>query len=382
MLFERSIMFPRKTYEERLGKIVAALDQSGLDGLLLNRTSNIAYLTGAVNSCSWMFITKEGKWVALVMDSDVEVYREESVVKDIRTFRDHDPFSLFKKVAEELGLTRGRIGLEFSRPGIFFKTFEILKFSLPPTVQFANGEMLIEELRAIKSEEEIEYMKKAARIAELGMDSAFKAVKPGLSEADLASEVELTIRRANGRVPVLNYIASGKRTCLAHHAPSNKKVENGDVVTLDIHAGYMGYCADLSRTIVCGDSDQADKIKQAYADMIKAEEQTIQECRNGVALKEIKKGFYQRMNEVRGLKFLLGPVLHGVGIVNHEMPYFQFPHNEKGYPEKLTSNMVLALSNIGLYFPHDWGVRVEDTILVTDDEPIYLTHFTKELVHV
>ena len=60
MLFERSIMFPRKTYEERLGKIVAALDQSGLDGLLLNRTSNIAYLTGAVNSCSWMFITKEG----------------------------------------------------------------------------------------------------------------------------------------------------------------------------------------------------------------------------------------------------------------------------------------------------------------------------------
>ena len=105
-------------------------------------------------------------------------------------------------------------------------------------------------------------------------------------------------------------------------------------------------------------------------------------CRKGERMFEVKKIFYQRLSEGKNLKFLMGPVLHGVGIMNSEMPYFQFPYHEKGYPEVLEKNMVLALSNLGLYSKKGWGMRIEDTYLVTENEPVYLTHYTKELLSV
>ena len=95
---------------------------------------------------------------------------------------------------------------------------------------------------------------------------------------------------------------------------------------------------------------------------------------------EIKKTFYRKLSEAKGFQFLLGPVIHGVGIMNSEMPYFMFPYQDKGYPEILETNMVVAVSNIGLYSGKGWGVRVEDTALVTENEPVKLTRFPKALV--
>jgi Xaa-Pro aminopeptidase len=367
-------------YQDRIAKVIEALKRTEMDALLLNRTGNIAYLTGAVNSCSWVFISKRGDLVALVLDSDIDTYREESVIADIRTFRDHDPFHLFKAVTKEMGLTQSKLGLELGRPGLPHHLLDMLRYAFPPSVQFVNGEKVLEELRVIKADEEIEAIKKAVQITELGMETAIKTIKPGIRESDVELEAEYAMRKAGGRIPVINYVASGKRSLMAHHTPSNKKIEAGEVVTLDIHGGFKGYCADLSRTVVCGKIEE--EVKEAYEWLARAEEEAIHFCRKGVRLIEIKKIFYQKLAEAKGLKFLMGPVLHGVGIMNSEMPYFQFPHHEKGYPEILEANMVLALSNIGLYSKEGWGVRIEDTFLVTEGEPVYLTHYTRELLSV
>lgn len=373
-------MNEKATYQGRLEKVVESLKKTEMDALLLNRTCNIAYLTGAVNSCSWVFISKKGEKIVLVLDSDADTYKAESVIKDIRTFREHDPFHLFKRVVKEMGLIHSKIGLELSRPGLPHHLLEMLRYALSPGVQFVNGEGLLEEMRAIKTAEEIEAIERAARITELGMETAIKTIKPGVSEADVELEVEYAMRKAGGRIPVINYVASGKRSLIAHHAPSSKKIEDGDVVTLDIHGGFQGYCADLSRTVVCGKTDK--EVKGAYECLIRAEEEAIHLCRKGERLVEVKKTFYRNLSKGKHLKFLMGPVLHGVGIMNSEMPYFQFPYHEKGYPEILGLNMVLAISNIGLYSENRWGVRIEDTFLVTENEPIYLTHYSKELINI
>ena len=84
----------------------------------------------------------------------------------------------------------------------------------------------------------------------------------------------------------------------------------------------------------------------------------------------------------KNFKFLTGPVIHGVGIMNYEMPSFTFPYDEKGYPEILEPNMIVAVSNIGLYSEKGWGLRLEDMVRVTDQEPVYLTHFSKELLSI
>jgi len=373
-------MQEKTVYRERLGKVVESLKKTEIDALLLNRTCNIAYLTGAVNSCSWVFISKKGEEVVLLLESDADTYKEESVITDIRAFRDHDPFHLFKTVMKEMRLTHSKIGLELGRPGLPHHTMDMLRYAFPSSVQLVNGEKLIEEIRAIKTNQEIAAIKEAVKITELGMETAIKTIKPGISESDVELEAEYAMRKAGGRIPVINYVASGKRSLIAHHAPSAKKIEEGDVVTLDIHGGFQGYCADLSRTIVCGNTGK--EVKEAYECLIRAEEAAISVCRKGQKMTEIRKVFYQRLNEAKNLKFLLGPVLHGVGIMNSEMPYFQFPYHEKGYPETLEPNMVLALSNIGLYSKNDWGVRIEDTFLVTEGEPVYLTHYAKEFLSI
>jgi Xaa-Pro dipeptidase len=365
-------------FQERLEKVVSSLQKTEMDALLLNRLGNIAYLTGAVNSCSWVFITREGRRVALVLDSDARVYREESAIEDIRSFRIHDPFPLFKSVMEDLGLTHSQLGLELSRPGLPQHIFRMLRSAFPSSVQFVNGETIIEEIRAVKSKEEIEAIREAVKITELGMEVAIKTIEPGVKESEVVLEAEYAMRKAGGRIPVLSYVASGKRSCLAHHVPSNKIIEKGDVVTLDIHGGYLGYCADLGRTVACGKIDR--EVEEAYKYLVRAEEETLGMCRKGIPMVEIKKTFYRKLSEAKGFQFLLGPVIHGVGIMNSEMPYFMFPYQDKGYPEILETDMVVAVSNIGLYSGQGWGVRVEDTVLVTENEPVYLTRFPKALV--
>jgi Xaa-Pro dipeptidase len=373
-------MYAKNTYQRRIEKLVEAMEKTDVDALLLNRTSNIAYLTGVVNSCSWVFISKKGEKVALVLDADEEVYREESILTDVRTFREHDPIHLFRKVVKELGLTNSTLGLELSRPGLPHYTLDMLRIVFPQSVRLINGEKILEEIRCIKTDEEVETIKKAATIAELGMNAAIKAIKPGVTENDVQLEAEYTMRKAGGRIPVLNYVSSGKRSLMPHHVPSTQKIQEGEVVTLDIHGAWMGYFADLARTVVCGKI--GEEIKEAYEYLTRAEEEAIRVCRQGERMSSVKKLFYQMLSQAKNLRFLMGPVLHGVGIMNSEMPYFQFPYHENGYPEVLQKNMVLALSNLGLYSKEGWGVRIEDTYLVTQNEPVYLTNYAKELLSV
>ena len=368
----------RIVFKERIGRLVESIQANDMDALLFNRTCNIAYLTGAVNSCSWLFITRNGQQIALIMESDALVYREESIISDIRCFRMHDPFHLFRKMVKEIGFSRKKLGLELSRPGLAHHVMDMLRFAFPKDIQFVNGEPLLEEIRSVKSNEEIETIKKAVAIAELGMETAIKTIKPGITESDVVLETEYAMRKAGGRTPVLNYVASGKRSGMVHHTPSSKVIDNGDVITLDIHSGWLGYCADLARTIGCGSVDR--KVYEAYRGLIAAQERTLDVCRKGETLFEIKKAFYRELKKISGFKFLTGPVLHGVGIMNHEMPYFIFPYQDKGYPEILQSNMVIAVSNIGLYSDQGWGVRIEDTVLVTDTESVYLTSYPKDLI--
>jgi Xaa-Pro aminopeptidase len=235
-------------------------------------------------------------------------------------------------------------------------------------------------MRAVKTKEEIGAIEKAAEIAQLGMDTAIKNIKPGVRERDVILEVDYAMRKAGGTIPVMNYIASGKRSSMVHPVPSPKKIEKGDLIVLDIHGGAQGYCADLSRTILCGKVDSEKE--QAYSCLIRAEEEAIDLCRRGQTLADIKKTFYRKLAEAKSLKFLTGPVLHGVGVIYREMPYFAFPYHEKGYPKVMEANMVVAVSQIGLYSKQGWGVRVEDTVLVTENEPVYLTRFTKEMLSI
>lgn len=365
-------------FQERLGKVTEALQKSEMDALLLNKPWNLSYLTGAVNPCSWVFITRKGEMVALIWEPDVETYKEESIITDVRFFRDFAPFQMFKIIAEDLGLSHSKIGVELGRPGLSHPSAALLKSSFSPEVEFVNGETLLEEIRAVKTSEEVEKIKKAVEIVELGMRTAIQTIKPGVKESDVVLEAEYAIRKAGGKIPTINYAASGKRSGLSHQFATQKPIEKGDVIILDIHGSFGGYCADMARTVSCGKVD--GEIHQAYAHLLKAEEEIIQLCREGTKLTEIRRVFYRELERAKNLKFLMGPPFHGIGVTPNELPTLLFPYHEEGIPETMSANMVVAISGIGLYSVQRWGVRAEDMILVTQNKPVYLTNFTRELL--
>ena len=367
-------------FQERLNKVVERLQKTEMDALFLNKPWNVGYLTGAVNPCSWLFITRKGERVALIWEPDLDVYKTESIVTDVRVFRDMFPFGLFREVTEELGLSCSKIGLELGRPGISHPNAAVLKHAFPSSVEFLDGETLLEEIRAVKTKDEIEAIGRAVKIVELGMETAIKTINPGIKESDVALEAEYAMRKAGGKIPVANYVASGKRSGLSHQFATQKKIEKDDVVILDIHGSFEGYCADLARTVVCGKIDE--EVKRAYSHLVKAEEEVIQLCRKGTKLVEIRKCFYKNLAKAKPLRFLMGPPFHGIGVMPSELPGFLFPYDDKGNPEELEANMVIATSGVGLYSPKGWGVRAEDMVWVTEKDPLYLTHFPRELLSI
>ncbi len=167
-------------YEFRLKRVEQIMTEKGIDCLLLNQSQSIEYLTGAKNTCSWVFLTKDGKRVALVLESDGRIYREQSIIQDIRTFIPHDPLDLFKKIPVELGLGDHSIALE--KDHLRYSQYEMLEKYFGARIHpKLNADHLVQEARITKTPEEMEAIKTASKLASFGFQIARKIARPGVT---------------------------------------------------------------------------------------------------------------------------------------------------------------------------------------------------------
>jgi len=145
----------------------------------------------------------------------------------------------------------------------------------------------------------------------------------------------------------------------------------GGRVVIDLHTGYQGYHADMARTIFLPDT--GPEPREAYAYFKGHVAEVIGRVKAGVAMQDVRRWFHQGFERREDWIPLTGPTLYGVGLKNFELPALEHPFEATGYIQDTEANMVLALSNIGLYSKQGWGVRVEETFVVTEGEPIILT---------
>jgi Xaa-Pro aminopeptidase len=237
---------------------------------------------------------------------------------------------------------------------------------------------IMSELRIVKDSEEIKRIRKSANVAEAGMAAAFKAVKPGLTESQVAAAAEYAMRQAGAEGFWLTYISSGPRTNIAHGIPTKRKLKNGDLVMIDIHPIVNGYSADICRT-VCMGKPKAEQ-QAAYDLFLRAQQTTIAKAKAGVGMVELEQALHGVIKEGGHGGHIFGPPIHGVGIEFEESPLppgHAFFHGEKESPP-LEANMVIAVGNCGLY-TGPWGVRVEDTVLVGPEGPKVLTGYPRQL---
>lgn len=357
----------KSLYTQRIAKCGEHMREQGIDVLLLTKPSNMYYLTGDGRLCAYAMITQGGQVGLGVPVTDVEDVKALAYHDQITGF--DDEVGMIHSIAhhfEGFGIQMGTVGLEYT-----FLTQSMLGMlthphAKPDGVVPKDCTSILSEMRIVKEPDEIERIRAASRVAAIGMGAAIKAVRPGVTESQVAGAAEFAMREAGAEEFWRSYVCSGPRTSIAHGLPTSRKIQANDLVMIDIHPIVNGYSADICRTM-CAGKPTAEQ-QAAYDLYLEAQQSTIKMIRAGAGVGDLENHLHQVMKDGGHGNRIFGPPIHGVGIEFEEAPLpagHAFFHGEKA-PAPLAANTIISVGNCGLY-AGPWGVRVEDTNWVKAD---------------
>ena len=234
-------------------------------------------------------------------------------------------------------------------------------------------DICLNKMRAVKSEQELSFLRQAQSLTEQTLDYILPRIEIGKTEREIMLDMEFFMRRLGAEGVSFDFIVvSGKNSSLPHGVPTDKKIENGDFVTMDFGAIVGGYCSDMTRTVAIG--SVSDEQRLVYETTLKAQLAAIDAIKAGKVCGDIDKIARDIIYDA-GFKGCFGHALgHSVGIDVHESPNLS-PNN----------TAILEVGNVvtvepGIYLENKFGVRIEDMVYVTEDGCIDLTSSKKELI--
>ena len=232
-------------------------------------------------------------------------------------------------------------------------------------------EKIIEKQRAIKDEEEIKNITKACNITDDCFEYLLNYIKIGMTEKQIANVIErfFRINGADG-LAFDTIVASGSNSSKPHAVPTDRKIENGDVITIDMGCKYNGYCSDMTRTIFVGEI--SEEVKKVYNLVLKNQMQTIKEMHEGTICKNLAKMVINDF-EINGYDLIHG-LGHSVGLEIHEIPTLGSKSEAI-----LKPNMIIT-DEPGIYIAGHFGIRIEDTVIVGKSIGVPLTKSSKEII--
>ena len=350
---------PEPPYRARLDVVRSALAGLGADALIVTHPPNLRYLCGFDGSLGGLLLTAT-EWSLVVDGRYITTAKERAAASpalgDLRV--EHAPRSIEEGIAAEWARTKPpAVGVEGAV--MTLERFARLQALLP--ARFVTTERVVEAVRMIKDEGEIEVMRQAARMLSRAALEALAAVRPGRSETDVALEVELALRRAGfSKVAFETIVASGPHSALPHARPGSRVLATGDGVVLDFGGVYDGYCVDLTRTVQLGPA--SGSFRRIFEAVREAHAAAIAAIRPGIAASAVDTAARETL-AARGLAeaFVHGTG-HGLGLEVHEEPRVTRPGTTRD--EILRPGMIFTVEP-GAYLPGIGGVRIEDDVLVT-----------------
>lgn len=348
----------------KLMKLREQMQKRELDSLLVTNPYNLRFITGFTGTAGLALITPNDAWFITdfrYTEQAGEQVKEFKVVQAQKGLLDE-----VARIAQEAAVER----LAFEQDYMTFATYSQYQEKLSATLEPVSD--LIEQLRMVKAPEEIDVLKAAAKIADDAFEHICTYIKPGMTELQVSNELEFFMRAQGATSSSFDIIvASGLRSALPHGVASDKKIEQGDLITLDFGALYQGYVSDITRTVAVG--EPSDKLKEIYQVVLDSQVLALENIKPGmtgieadaIARDYIKsKGYGEAFGHSTG---------HGIGLEVHEGPGLSFRSETV-----LEPNMAVTVEP-GIYLPGIGGVRIEDDILITETGNVRLTHSSKEL---
>jgi Xaa-Pro aminopeptidase len=337
---------------ECLRGAVAAVDA---DAALITSLVNVRYLTGLASSNAAVLLPAEGAPV-LATDSRYA----------LTAARDCPDLELItaRRIEPELAELAGKRGLGRL-------AFEAHEMTVERHIALAEDGGLdlvplgraVEDLRVVKDEEEIALLARACAITGAAFDQVVDRIRPDMTERQLATLIERVMIDAGAEKPAFDTIvASGPNGAIPHHAPGDRALARGDMITIDCGARYGGYHADMTRTVVLG--QPADWQKDLYALVAAAQRAGVEAVAPGAAITDVDAAARDMIAEAGHGEHFSHGLGHGVGLEIHEAPMLG-PARMFGPAKPGTlSDRVPITVEPGVYLPGEGGVRIEDTLVV------------------
>jgi len=347
-------------------KIRKMLQEKDLDAILIFNPENRQYISGFTGSAGYVLLSEKEQVFMTDFRYIEQAKKETDGFKIIEIGRDNPVTDVIK----DLNLKTLGIEDDF----ITYEQFLNFDEKLSNTKLVPLKRALI-ELRSIKSSEEISKIQRAAEITDEAYNHIIKKVKPGISELDIALDLEYFMKsKGASKISFDIIVASGHRSALPHGIASEKTLEKGDMVTIDFGCVYQGYCSDMTRSFVLGKA--SEKQKEVYYTVLEAQETALKAVKPGMTGKELDH-IARKIITDKGYGQYFGHGLgHGVGLEVHELPHV----NHLG-EKAMEPGMVITIEP-GIYIPEFGGVRIEDLLSVTEDGYLLLSNTPKELIEI
>ena len=262
-----ALHFTKEEFSLRKSKIVAELKKQNLDALLMFKQESMYWLTG-YDTFGYVFfqsliLTSKGDIVLLTRAPDLRQAQNTSIIKDIRIWIDKDqsnPADELKKILSEVGLEKSNLGVEYESYGLTGRNAIRLNNSLNNFTTLHDKSELISYLRLIKSPSEIIYVKKAAELADIAMEAAWKYAHAGINESKILAEMQGAIFNGGGDYPANNFIiGSGKNALLCRYQSEKRNLDKIDQISIEWAGTYKHYHSAMFRTIPIGKINERQK---------------------------------------------------------------------------------------------------------------------------
>ena len=366
----RIVENPRSKPEiKRLRKLRTSIAEKQLDAIVLSQPENLRYLSGFTGSSGWLLIS-EKKTILATDFRYVRQAKEESpdfeIIQAKRELSDWLPDLVSDFRWHKLGFEANCISYN-----TYHKLSEAIKTRRIDLVLVPTTD-IVEQLRCIKEPEELEFITKAVELTDIALEQAKAIIRPGATEKEVAWEIEKILRQKESEgLPFEIILASGANSALPHARPTEKIIRPGELVLIDMGARVNGYCSDLSRTLLLGETDKI--LREIYDIVLKAQITAIEGIKSGMDASQADQ-LARSIVEKAGYGDSFGHGLgHGVGLAVHELPTLG-----PSSPSSLTDGMVFTIEP-GIYLAGQGGVRIEDMVVLENGKARVLTKAKKDL---
>ena len=322
---------------------------------------NVRYLTGFTGSNAALLLTDDN--AVFATDSRYEI-QANIQVPDLQTLIGRNfPELLLSKAEKSEVLVEGN--------HLSINSFKSIESNFPHQIKISTG--LVEKLRAVKDNAEINLIKSACEISTQSFLDLLPTIKVGQSEKEIRDALEQRFRKFGADdIAFESIVASGPNSAIPHHEPTDRKVATGDFLKIDFGAKLDGYHSDCTRTVVVG--KPADWQRELHAAVTQAQSAGRNTICADVEFADVEDSVNDALVTSGYREYFTHGLGHGVGLEIHEDPFFGRVQDAKIVP-----NTVITIEP-GAYLKEKGGVRVEDTIVVNSDGYLNLTNLPYELL--